>query len=93
MTSPDVQHWRVLVAGFIPTIPAVAQDAEVREALPYIERFDDVQFVVRPARYLGDDYTMASINLFNHVHTTLRGEASAAETVPLIAADLERLVR
>jgi trehalose/maltose transport system substrate-binding protein len=92
MASPEVQKWRALVGSQVPTIPEVAQDEEVLEALPFLEPLEEVVRVTRPSRTTGQRYNEASTAFFQGVYEVLQG-ADANEVLPRIEQRLERITR
>ncbi len=92
MASPEVQKWRALVGSQVPTIPDVAQDEEVLEALPFLAPLEDVVRVTRPSRETGQRYNEASTAFFQGVYEVLQG-ADANEVLPNIEQRLERITR
>ncbi len=88
MTSPEVQKWRALVGTFVPTIPAVAEDPEVVEVMPFLANLEDVTRITRPSRETGAFYNEASTAIFQGTNQVLLG--SDADTVlPQVEQELQ----
>lgn len=92
MTSPEVQTWRAVVGTFVPTIPAVASDPQVIEAMPFLEALQDVVRVTRPSAAAGENYNQASAAIFQGTNQILLGQP-AGQIVPQIEQQLQRAVR
>ncbi|NJP07656.1 MAG: extracellular solute-binding protein, partial [Chloroflexaceae bacterium] len=90
-TSPEVQKWRALEGGYVPTIRSVSEDPDVIEALPFLERLQDVVRVARPSRETGAAYNEASSVLFTGANEILRG-ANTADTLATMKDDLQDIV-
>ncbi|MBV9357065.1 MAG: extracellular solute-binding protein, partial [Chloroflexi bacterium] len=90
-TSPEVQTYRALVGGFVPTMPDIAAQAQVVKAEPYLTNLQDVQRVVRPARLTGAHYDQASTMIFQAVNQILNGR-NAEDIVPGLQQQLEQLL-
>ncbi|HSN98516.1 MAG TPA: ABC transporter substrate-binding protein, partial [Candidatus Nanopelagicales bacterium] len=73
LVSPEVQRYRALVGGYIPTITAVQRDPEVARAMPFLERLAGVTLVARPASQAGPRYNEVSIAFYQGVSKALRG--------------------
>jgi trehalose/maltose transport system substrate-binding protein len=91
MTSPEVQTYRAVVGSYIPTIDAVATDAQVVEAMPFLESLADVERVTRPSNELGENYNQGSTVFFQGVSRVLQGQ-DAAEILPQVSQQLGRFV-
>jgi trehalose/maltose transport system substrate-binding protein len=92
MTSPEVQTYRALVGAYVPTIPSVAQQPAVLEALPFLQPMENVKRVTRPSGILADKYNEGSTAIFQGVNQILNG-ADAAPVLRPIEQKLQRLVR
>ncbi|CAN5818794.1 hypothetical protein BH23CHL2_BH23CHL2_07670 [soil metagenome] len=88
LTSAEVQKWRAVAASFVPTMPEVAEDPEVIEAMPFLETLADVVRVVRPSTPAGDLYNEVSTAYFQGLNEILNGD-DAEDTVPQMADDIE----
>ncbi|NJK78733.1 MAG: ABC transporter substrate-binding protein [Chloroflexaceae bacterium] len=93
MASPEMQKWRALVGSFVPTIPAVAEDPEVIEAMPFLENLADVVRVTRPSRETGEQYNEASTAMFQAANEALLGATDAQTALDQAAQRLQRIVR
>jgi trehalose/maltose transport system substrate-binding protein len=91
MTSPEVQTYRAIEGSFVPTIPEVAQDPQVLEAMPFLEPMEDVVRVTRPSTELAERYNEGSTAIFQGVNQILNGQ-DAAQVVPQIEQRLQRLL-
>jgi trehalose/maltose transport system substrate-binding protein len=89
MTSPEVQKQQAL-AGDLPTIEALYRDPDLLAARPYMaDMLPVVQSAVpRPSTVTGEQYAEVSAAYYNHVHTILTGEVTAAEGVANLEAEL-----
>jgi trehalose/maltose transport system substrate-binding protein len=88
LTSADVQKWRAIAASFVPTMPEVAEDPAVIEAMPFLESLADVVRVVRPSTPAGDLYNEVSTAYFQGLNEILNGD-DAADAVSKMADDIE----
>ena len=88
LTSADVQKWRAIAASFVPTMPEVAEDPAVIEAMPFLEALADVVRVVRPSTPAGDLYNEVSTAYFQGLNEILNGD-DAADAVSNMADDIE----
>ncbi len=91
--SPQVQKWRALVGTFVPTIPQVAEDPEVLEAMPFLKNLASVTRVTRPSRETGESYNEASTVIFQAANEALLGTTTAADALAQAEQRLQRLVR
>jgi trehalose/maltose transport system substrate-binding protein len=48
-TSPEVQAYHAVLGALTPTIPAVAAQPDVLQALPFLKRVQDMTVLVDPA--------------------------------------------
>lgn len=92
LTSPEMQKWRATVGSFVPTIPEVAEDPEVLEAMPFLENLQDVVRAARPSGVLGERYNEGSTAFFQAVNQILLG-SEAESVLPQVEQRLQRLVR
>jgi trehalose/maltose transport system substrate-binding protein len=91
LTSPDVQLYRALVGGFVPTMPEVTSRPEVIKAEPFLTNLLDVQRVARPSRQTADRYDRASSLVFQTVNQVLNG-TPAEQLLPSLQQQLEQVV-
>ncbi|HEY0584036.1 MAG TPA: ABC transporter substrate-binding protein, partial [Chloroflexota bacterium] len=92
ITSPEVQTWRAITGGFVPTIQSVADNPEVLAVQPYLKNVGSVDRVGRPAGVFGESYNQASTAFFQGVSQVLGG-ADAAQILPDVQRKLEALLR
>ncbi|MDQ3808893.1 MAG: ABC transporter substrate-binding protein [Chloroflexota bacterium] len=89
--SAEVQAYRAVVGTFVPTIPAVAERAEVLQAMPFLRNLASVERVTRPSRALGERYNEGSTAFFQGVNQILNGQ-DASSVLPNVQRQLERLL-
>jgi trehalose/maltose transport system substrate-binding protein len=92
MASPEVQIWRAQVGSYVPTIPDIADDEAVLEALPFLGKFSDVTRVTRPSDEAAARYNEASTAFFQGTYEVLQGQ-DAADVLPNVEQRLQRLLR
>ena len=92
-TSQEAQKLRAIEGSFNPTIPALYEDQEVLEAVPFFGSLLDVftNAVARPSAPTGDQYNEVSRQFFTAVHNVLTGNEEADVALELLALDLEDL--
>ena len=92
-TSEQAQKSRAIEASYNPTIPALYEDEEVLEAVPFFGSLLDVftNAVPRPSAATGQDYSEVSRLFFTAVHNVLTGQEEAEVALELLALDLEDL--
>ncbi len=90
MTSPEVETWRAVVGSYVPTQAAVAANADVLKAMPFLKNLSDVVRVTRPSRTTGANYNQASTAFFQGVNQILNG-SDAAQVLPSIESRLKRI--
>ncbi len=78
LTSPQVQTYRAVIGSFVPTIPTVAEDAAVVQAMPFLPTFDNVTRVPRPSAELRDRYNQGSTYIFQAGNLILTGQDPAS---------------
>lgn len=91
MTGAAVQTYRAVVGSFVPTRPALAEQADVLDAEPFLRNLRGVERVTRPAAIAGDRYNQFSTAFFQGVSQMLNGGA-AAELVPRVAQRMQRIL-
>jgi trehalose/maltose transport system substrate-binding protein len=91
VTSPEVQTWRAITGGFVPTIQSVADNADVNVAQPYLKAVANVERVGRPAGVYGENYNQASTAFFQGVSQILGGQ-DAAQVLPGVQQKLMQLL-
>ena len=92
MTGPDVQTWRAVLGSYVPTIPDVAEQEDVVQAMPFLENLQDVERVPRPSSQTGERYNEVSTRFFQGVSQILNGQ-DAAQVVPQIVQQIVHHVR
>lgn len=88
--SPEVQQWRAVAGSFVPTIPSVAEDAQVLQVMPYLKTAGGEDRVGRPAGFYGENYNQASAAFFQGVAQILAG-GDATQVLNDVASKLQRL--
>jgi trehalose/maltose transport system substrate-binding protein len=91
VTSAEVQTWRAIAGGFVPTIQSVADNPEVNVAQPYLKAVANVERVGRPAGVYGENYNQASTAFFQGVSQILGGQ-DAAQVLPGVQQKLTQLL-
>lgn len=91
LAGPEVQTWRGVVGGYVPTIQTVASASAVVEAQPFLANITNVQRATRPSTELADQYNQASTYFFQGVNQILNGQ-DAAQVLPNVSQQMQRLV-
>lgn len=93
LASPEAQKTRALIAGNLPTIVSLYDDADIAEAVPIIPQWKDVflQAVPRPSAPTQGAYNEVSSKFWSAVHNTLSGDGTAAENLELLELELTDL--
>lgn len=93
LASPEQQKVRALVAGNLPTIRSLYDDAELAEKLPIISRWEPVLLnaVARPSAATKLKYNEVSHNFWTAVHKTLSGTGTAADNLAALEIQLTKL--
>ncbi|HEV7666761.1 MAG TPA: ABC transporter substrate-binding protein [Chloroflexota bacterium] len=91
VTSPEVQLWRAIAGGFVPTIQTVAENPDVLAVQPYLKNVGNVDRVGRPAGVFGESYNQASTAFFQGVSQILGG-ADATTILPDVQRKLQALL-
>ena len=92
-TSAAVERWNAIAYSLVPTRTAVARDAAVVKANPYLKpAVASVSRVTRPAKYLGAKYNAGSKVIYQGINQILRG-TPAKNVLPSIKSKLQRLLR
>ena len=93
MTSPEQQKYFALEASLLPTIPALYEDAEIAEVVPFMPNLLPVftNAVARPSTITAPNYNEASTIFFSNVSDVLTGSQSGEDAVINISLDLEDL--
>ncbi|MGE5129001.1 MAG: ABC transporter substrate-binding protein [Sphingomonadaceae bacterium] len=95
LTGRAEQRRRALAGGFIPTIPALYDDPEVRRAIPFLDVGAQAlaRAVARPAAVTGTRYNRVSAAFWNAAHAVLAGEADPATALGSLERRLLRISR
>jgi trehalose/maltose transport system substrate-binding protein len=95
LTSADEQKRRAIEGSYNPTIPALYEDQEVLEAVPFFGELYDtfVNAVARPSKVTGIKYNQVSSEFFNAAHDVLSGKASGADRLAELESSLDHLSR
>jgi trehalose/maltose transport system substrate-binding protein len=95
LTSLEEQKRRAIEGSYNPTIPALYEDEEVLEAVPFFGSLYDtfVNAVARPSRVTGPKYNRVSNAFWNAVHSVLSGQAEAGPALAGLERDLARVKR
>ena len=93
MTSPDVQLYRGVVGGYVPTVLSVLENEQVIAAQPYLSKPEVANVVraARPAAAAGENYNQFSTVYFQGVNQILLG-ANAEDVLPQVEQQLQRLL-
>ncbi|EYF03271.1 ABC transporter substrate-binding protein [Chondromyces apiculatus] len=92
LSSPEVQRFRALAGGYIPTLQAVQRDPAVVRKLPFLERMAGATLVARPSSDAGPRYNEISIAFYQGVSKALHGTAPE-EALEQIAQRMQRALR
>lgn len=88
MTSPETQRWRAIVGSYVPTIPEVAADPDVVEAMPFLETMSTVVRITRPSAQAGERYNDISMAFYQSVYAALQ-DGNAGQALAQAAAEIE----
>ncbi len=95
LTSEAEQKRRAIEASYNPTIPALYEDDEVLEAVPFFgdlyETFTNA--VARPSRVTGERYNRVSNSFWNAVHSALTGRQTAEQAMAALETELASVRR
>jgi trehalose/maltose transport system substrate-binding protein len=93
IASPEMQKYRALKGGYLPTIQALYDDADIAREQPIIPRWKDIflNAVPRPSAQARIRYNEVSSKFWTAVHMTLSGEGTAADNLADLEASLTRL--
>lgn len=91
VTGPKVQKMRALEGAYNPSIGALYDDAEILEAVPFMNYAEEAfaGAVARPSGYTGTNYNRVSQVFFQGVHDILANDADVAAKLTEMAADIE----
>ncbi len=95
LTSQELQKRRAIDGGFAPTYPELYRDSEVLSANPYFEQLllSLEAAVALPSAVAGERYDGVISAVYSAVHAVLSGQASAADKLAGLEADLTRISR
>jgi trehalose/maltose transport system substrate-binding protein len=82
LTGAEVQLRRALSAGYLPTIPRLYENLELRRALPIgtdLRNAGEDAWVVRPSTVAGNKYSVVSDAYYQAVHNILSLRTAPAE--------------
>lgn len=94
LASAEQQKARALNISLLPTIPALYEDAEIAEVVPFMPKLLPVftNAVARPSTVTAPNYNEASTIFFSNVSDVLTGQQSGEDAVINISLDLEDLL-
>lgn len=95
LTSRQEQKRRAIQAAYNPTRPALYEDSDVLEAVPFFGTLYTTfqNAVARPSSATGDKYGRVTNAFFNAVHRVLSGNQTGVEAVTQLDRELSRLKR
>jgi trehalose/maltose transport system substrate-binding protein len=95
LTGAAEQKRRAIAGSFNPTRPALYDDPEVLDAVPFLRDMAVVVegAVARPTTVTAGKYNQVSTAVFNGVHGVLSGAQTGAGAVSAMAAQLQRIKR
>jgi trehalose/maltose transport system substrate-binding protein len=89
--SKQVQIWRSVGSGIVPTMPSVAKVAAVAKVMPFLVTVGlHTARVVRPSTVLKASYNQGSTAIYQGVNEILHG-SSVGSTVSTIESELKNL--
>jgi trehalose/maltose transport system substrate-binding protein len=93
LAGAEAQKQRALNESNLPTIVALYDDADIAAQQPIIPQWKDVflQAVPRPSAPTLGSYNQVSSLFWSAAHDVLSGNASAAEALEILEADLQDL--
>jgi trehalose/maltose transport system substrate-binding protein len=95
LTSKEMQKKRALLAGSLPTQPALYSDPQLLKAAPYFAQLAGTfaSATTRPSTVTADKYNAVSAALWNAAQATLAGRANGTEAVKAVEKDLRKVRR
>lgn len=92
--SQEQQKARALNISLLPTIPALYEDADIAEVVPFMPNLLNVftNAVARPSTASAPKYNETSTIFFSNVSDVLNGKMNGEDAVATIALDLEDLL-
>ena len=94
LASAEQQKARALNISLLPTIPALYDDPEIVEVVPFMPQLLPVftNAVARPSTVTAPNYNEVSTIFFSNVSNVLTGQQSGEDAVINISLDLEDLL-
>ncbi|MCS0611485.1 ABC transporter substrate-binding protein [Massilia kyonggiensis] len=95
LTSQAMQKKRALLAGSLPTYPALYRDPQMLKDAPWLARFSGVfeGATARPSTVAGAKYNAVSSALWNATQATLSGRTKGADAVRGLEKELTKVRR
>jgi len=95
MTGAAAQKRRAIELSVSPTIPALYEDPEILDAVPFFSELTSTleDAVARPAAATGERYNAVSAAFWNAVHASLSGDGTAAANLSALQSELTRMSR
>jgi len=95
LTGAEEQKRRALEAAFLPTRPALYEDAEIVAARPELQQLLPMleTAIPRPAHLAGPNYNRVSSAFYQAVHQVLSGQAKATDALATLDSQLKRATR
>lgn len=95
LTSQSMQKKRALLAGSLPTYPALYGDPQMLKDAPWLARFAGVfeGATARPSTVTGAKYNAVSSALWNATQATLSGRTKGADAVRGLEKELNKVRR
>jgi multiple sugar transport system substrate-binding protein len=90
-TSPERQRWRALQGGFLPTLHALYDDAEIADQVPAVALGRDAVATAQ-VRPVSPRYPEMSPRIARAFNLTLRGEIDGREAVERLDRELRAIV-
>ena len=95
LTSAEAQKRRAIASSRLPTIPALYEDAEIRDKAPLVAKWKTVfeNATPRPSAPTKAKYNEVSQQFWTAVNKTLAGQGTAASNLQDLERQLRRLKR
>ena len=95
LTGEAEQKRRAIEGAYNPTLPALYQDAQVLEAVPFFGQLYETftHAVARPSRVTGPRYNRVSAEFYSAVHDVLSGKTDAQRGLENLDRRLQRVSR
>jgi trehalose/maltose transport system substrate-binding protein len=94
LTGAEVQLRRAVGANYLPTIPQLYENPDLRQALPIVAELRNAgegAWVVRPSTAAGNKYRAVSESYYQAVHQILSSRTSPAEGLKELEKTLVRI--